>query len=129
MKVLISALSDVEVIMAGPPCEPFCRNGVHFGFQDPRFGVFDKVISIIREMMSRGCLKLFLLENSSQIFKNRVEGKRICDVILAEILEGFNKAWKRMPIVLWDNWSFCPYDDRIYGYPDNEACSETLRIR
>ena len=56
-------LPDAEALVTGPPCPPWSRIGLHGGWEDPRAKVFKHIIRAIAELVQRGCLKWFLIEN------------------------------------------------------------------
>lgn len=48
-----------DILFAGFPCQPFSVAGKKLGMDDPRFDVFDEILSIVKEHSP----KLFVLEN------------------------------------------------------------------
>ena len=58
------ALSDVDVVSGGPPCQPFSIGGKHLGPRDPR-NMWPEAIRAIRELAP----KAFVLENVRGLFR------------------------------------------------------------
>ena len=62
--------SDVEVLVAGPPCQPWSPVGKKGGEYDDRSLVYLQVISMIVHYAHKGSLLFFLVENSSLLAKS-----------------------------------------------------------
>lgn len=62
--------SDVEVLVAGPPCQPWSPSGKRGGEYDDRSLVYLQVISMIVHYAHKGSLLFFLVENSSLLAKS-----------------------------------------------------------
>jgi DNA (cytosine-5)-methyltransferase 1 len=58
------ALSNVDVVSGGPPCQPFSIGGKHLGPRDPR-NMWPEAIRAIRELSP----KAFVLENVRGLFR------------------------------------------------------------
>ncbi|CAE7545008.1 nlaIVM, partial [Symbiodinium pilosum] len=69
-KVPLSSLEDSEGLISGPPCQPFSFCGLRKGSADFRAMPFEVVIRWIIELASRGCLLWFMLENSSNLYRD-----------------------------------------------------------
>lgn len=63
-----SALSSVDVVSGGPPCQPFSIGGRHLGPRDPR-NMWPEAIRAIRELTP----KAFVLENVRGLFRPAFE--------------------------------------------------------
>lgn len=68
-QVQMQDVEDAEVFISGPPCRPWTVAGPRLGLQDPLADVFQRVLDMIVELAGRGCLVVFLVENSSEIVK------------------------------------------------------------
>ncbi len=62
------ALSNVDVVSGGPPCQPFSIGGKHLGPRDPR-NMWPEAIRAIRELSP----KAFVLENVRGLFRPAFE--------------------------------------------------------
>jgi hypothetical protein len=56
-------LPDADALVTGPPCPPFSPIGLRGGWEDPQGKVFKHIIKAIAELVRRGCLKWFIIEN------------------------------------------------------------------
>ena len=63
LKVSAQDLPNADALISGPPCPPFSRIGLHGGWKDERAGVFLHILWAIKELVRRGCLKWFIIEN------------------------------------------------------------------
>ena len=54
---------QTDVLSSGPPCVQFAGNGLKQGEEDPRFGAFLAVLSMIVLFAKEGNLSIALLEN------------------------------------------------------------------
>jgi DNA (cytosine-5)-methyltransferase 1 len=57
-------LGDIDLLSAGPPCQPFSIGGLHLGPRDPR-NMWPETIRAVREI----CPKAFILENVRGLFR------------------------------------------------------------
>ncbi|CAK0877406.1 unnamed protein product [Prorocentrum cordatum] len=64
MGLPIEELQDAELLLSGPPCQPFAEGGRHGGADDPRSEVYETVVGWVIELAWRGVLVMFLIENS-----------------------------------------------------------------
>ena len=62
-----SKLMDCEILLSGPPCQPFCKGGARKGSSDCRSDVLESVVSMVMELAWRGSLVAFVIENSSAL--------------------------------------------------------------
>lgn len=62
------AISNVDVVSGGPPCQPFSIGGKHLGPRDPR-NMWPEAIRAIRELSPKG----FVLENVRGLFRPAFE--------------------------------------------------------
>ena len=67
MSLPLDALEHCELLVSGPPCQPFSAAGKRQGELDSRADVFLRVVAWIQELASRGTLLAFALENSPQL--------------------------------------------------------------
>ena len=57
----IKELSNVDILLAGFPCQAFSVAGYRKGFKDPRGNLFDEIIRFINELQKKP--KVIVLEN------------------------------------------------------------------
>lgn len=78
-------LQQVDVYVAGFPCQPFSKLGLRKGLKDDRINVFYAVVDTIKKC----CKKMFILENVKELLKY----KHIFEFLTAELVE-FDISWK-----------------------------------
>ena len=64
----LNGLDNSEKFMAGPPCTPWSLQGDRQGVLDSRSAPYETCIDMIIELAQRGCLLMFVLENSPELF-------------------------------------------------------------
>jgi DNA (cytosine-5)-methyltransferase 1 len=62
----IKSLPDVDVLLAGFPCQAFSIAGYRKGFKDPRGNLFDEIIRFVEELQKKP--KVLVLENVRNFF-------------------------------------------------------------
>lgn len=78
-----------DVLTAGFPCQPFSISGKQRGFNDPRAGVFDEIIRIVRDTRP----KVVLLENVKHLI--HVKGGVVFRNMLERITSlGYDPEWR-----------------------------------
>ena len=90
---------DVDGLCAGPPCPPWSSLGPGLSLNDPRAGVFFKVISLIGHLR-RNCktFRFVLLENVSKILHKR---KHEPEAPIERILRALRAAVQDWQIGFW----------------------------
>ena len=67
-QIALSSLENSELFMAGPPCTPWCSPGERAGLLDNRSEPYETCIDMVIELAQRGCLLMFLIENSPEMY-------------------------------------------------------------
>jgi site-specific DNA-cytosine methylase len=62
-------LVDADMLVAGPPCEPWAASGKRLGENDCRSQYYWVTVDIIVTLARRGCLKVVVVENSPCIME------------------------------------------------------------
>ena len=94
MSVDIHSLPSVDVIIAGPPCQPWSAKGIRGSWDDPRAAPFIRTLDIIIYMALQGALKFFIIENVAGVTH------RSGDTV-APIIEIVDYAVNYLAIGLW----------------------------
>lgn len=84
MTLDFTQVPSVDILVAGPPCQPFSMMGRRDGIRDPRAGVFWRTIDLIAELARRPgeeALRCFILENVDGVKTPDVHGCRGIDEI------------------------------------------------
>ena len=73
----VHQLPACELLLSGPPCQPYAPNGKGEGFCDPRSEIFEIVVGWIIHLAWQGTLVAFLVENSTAIVSHEYFWKLI----------------------------------------------------
>lgn len=121
----IADIPDHDILIAGPPCQPFSKAGKRGCFDDPRSDLFLRTLDIVNEKRPSA----FIIENVAGLTQKRGDLRPI-DPILDHIVGiGYGAAWR---VVSAKGW--VPQDRRrtyIVGFRDLDdeaacACLDSL---
>ena len=90
LKLRREEMESCEMLVGGPPCQPWSSSGEKGGCNDPRSEVMDETVNMIIEQAWRGQLCLVVLENSSRLLGTEY---------LAEIMRRLEIS---VPFFKWD---------------------------
>ena len=90
LKLRREEMESCEMLVGGPPCQPWSFCGEKGGCNDPRSEVMDETVNMIIEQAWRGQLCLVVLENSSRLLGTEY---------LAEIMRRLEIS---VPFFKWD---------------------------
>ena len=91
-KVQLQDLTNVDVLMAGPPCPPFSSSGNRKLENDARADVFAKIVSWCIHLGRSGSLKALLLENVAGC-ATAYEGKQPYAELVLNVLRKNLPGW------------------------------------
>ena len=80
-RVALNDLPNATVVAGGPSCKPWAGNGDRLGVCHEQAELYETAVSWVIEEGQRGCLYMFLLENSPNILKKETV---MCDGIARE---------------------------------------------
>jgi len=100
--------SEIDLVLAGSPCQGFSFAGKQLAFDDPRSKLFFEFIAILRHVQNNNPNVKYLLENVKMAKEHELVISRYCGVAPIEINSALVSAQNRQRLY-WTNIANEPY--------------------
>ena len=114
MSLSLDELPQVDLLLAGPPCPPWSKQGVRKSWNDPRSKPFFRTLEIIAHLARRG-LKSFIIENVIGFMQMQSDGIKPVDTVLKELRDTLPAGWE-VDVHIYDSLDFCIPQSRPRAY-------------
>ena len=115
LKIDYATLEASEVLVCGPPCQPWARGGAGLGWLDERSKCMLAADEIAGALKRKGCLRAVCIENTPAILESRKNGEAPMKVIQDKWAEEMPNWFPLQPWVL-DGEAFCTPMMRTRAY-------------